>query len=79
MINLQIKPKTDIDAIVEQFIESDASLWLALGQEGILSKDTTKAVKEAIKTHDYSYLGLILYSQVIAFALSTKENGVDLS
>lgn len=79
MINLEIKAQTEIDEAINEFLANDENLWLAIGKYGALSKDTAQALRSAIETKDFAYFGLILYSQIVAYAMAQKDKSLYLS
>lgn len=79
MISIEVQAQTEVDEIIEEFLSTEANLWESLSRNGILSKDTPENIKAAILNKDVEYLGLILYSQIIAYALSSNQNSLDLT
>jgi len=78
VVKIEVKTQTEIDEIIEDFLSTEANLWESLSRNGILSKDTPENIKAAILNKDVKYLGLILYSQIIAYALLSKKKSLDL-
>jgi len=78
VINIQIQAQKEIDEIIEDFLSKESNLWESLSRNGILSKDTPDNIKAAILNKDIEYLGLILYSQIIAYALLSNKKSLDL-
>lgn len=79
MISIEVQTQTEIDETIEEFVSTESNIWEALSRNGILSKDTPENIKAAILNKDVEYLGLILYSQIIAYALSSNQNSLDLT
>lgn len=79
MISIEVQAQNEIDETIEEFVSTESNIWEALSRNGILSKDTPDNIKAAILNKDVEYLGLILYSQIIAYALMSNENSLDLT
>lgn len=74
MITVKVQTPSELDEILKEFLLVDGNLWEAISKKGTLSKDTEDNIKNAILQKDIEYLGIIIYSQVIVWALQHKEN-----
>ena len=78
MIHLEITTKTTLDEILEEFLSLDSNVWDALSESCALTDETPENIRTAILTKNIEYLGLIIYGQILASALSRAEMGVEL-
>jgi len=79
VISIEVQAQTEFDEILEEFLSTESNIWESLSRNGILSKDTPDNIKSAILNKDVEYLGMILYSQIIAYALLVNQNSLDLT